>query len=258
MKTIWAFLALILTVSVSLAQNDDKAPKLLGIADGFGMKFAIIQAQLTGRSEPVQYYLGEGQELGELGIVKIDPAKGVVNLKAVGKDTSLAFDGPTETQPTDTSEPPVIRFRSVNLIAAIRMYADFKGKTVLQHPRVPKTTFSLTSRARTKEEAAEAFEVMFREQKIATIPDGEHFVMVVPFALTNLVTPKAPAFAITNSLVPAVIPARSINIFGSTIAPIVQIYADFLGKKITDFPAVMNQKEFPCCATVSFLQSCPL
>jgi len=165
------------------------------------------------------------------------------NMKTIGALLALIL---TISASLAQTNPPAMS--SIDLDAAIGMYANSKGRTVLQHPRLPRAKISLPGHAQTKEEQAEALETMFRAQKIATIPDGEHFVMVVPFALTNSVTPKAPARANTN----APIPVLSVKFNNAPLEIVLQMYADYVGKKI------VNPQDAPRNAGITFIQTTPL
>jgi len=134
--------------------------------------------------------------------------------------------------------------RSVDMSAAIKMYGLLKKRTVLQHPQLRNAKVSLAN-ARTDDEMAAALEAMFKEQKIAAIPDGEHFVMIVPMALTNSVTPKAPTRADSDML----LPEASVNFGNAPLGLVLQVYADYLGKTI------VNPKDAPRMATITFTQT---
>jgi hypothetical protein len=162
-------------------------------------------------------------------------------------------DAQASNEMQSSTNSPVAGSRSVNLDAAIKMYGLLKGRTVLQHPQLRNAKVSLTN-AKTKEGTIEALEAMFREQKIAIIPDGEHFVMIVPFAFTNTVTPKAPTVANANAL----LPANSINFQSAPIGLVIQTCADFHRKEISDIPASMNQNRIPGNLTITFVQTTPL
>jgi hypothetical protein len=90
---------------------------------------------------------------------------------------------------------------------------------------------------------------MFREHKIAAIPDGEHFVMLVPFALTNSVTPKSPPIANSDTL----LPEMSANLVNAPLEIVLRVYADFLHKQIVNLQDTPRGK-----ATITFVQTTPL
>jgi hypothetical protein len=148
----------------------------------------------------------------------------------------------------ETNSPPSIHGQSVRLQTAIEFYAYYKGRTVLQHPQLKDLTFTLPLNSPSKEDAAAVFEKLFREQNIATIDDGGHFVMLVPFVFTNTVTPRSENMSTTNSM----IPTHSVNFWQVPIKLVLTTYADYAGKKI------LNLDEAPARATITFNQTTSL
>jgi hypothetical protein len=144
---------------------------------------------------------------------------------------------PDSTNASDDASSPLIHFHSLPLQSALSLYARFKDRTLLIHPQLGNPTFSLDQNISNRAEAADLMEKMFNGHEIAVIPDGEHFVMVVPYSQTNAVTPKADSLPKSNSL----IPPQSINFRNVPVRSMVEIDADFLHKKIVNFPAAMNQ-----------------
>jgi hypothetical protein len=153
-------------------------------------------------------------------------------------------------QSVGSSNQPPLTFdlHEVSLRQALTMYADLKGRNLLQHPNLPEREFSLTANLQSKAEAATAFEKMFEQNGIATIPDGEKFVMIVPVALTNSVTPRS------NDVIAAstqLIPAYSINLRGLPLSSALQIYSDYVGRKIVNLKDASS-------APINFEQQTPL
>jgi hypothetical protein len=248
-RLIW-LLFLIQSDFVAVAQTDQQ-PKLVGLVDALGKKFAIIHAQMPGVGPRGDVILTEGQVEGALKVLKIDSASGTANAVVAGKTCTLKLnepDGPTSADKTEHLIAPYINLVSVNLDTAISLYADFKSRTVLQHPQLEDGPVSIKCNPHTSAEATEAFEKMFDERKIATIPDGDKFVMIVPFAVTNTVTPCADTIAATN----APLQALSVNFRSAPLQMVVQTYSDFLGKKI------VNPGDVPRFPGVTFVQTTPL
>jgi hypothetical protein len=188
MKNVWLLLALSVSVFTANAQPAEKEVKLIGVTSGLDQDAAIIEIRVSQKS-PEDVMLKAGQEMNGVEMLKIEAAKGAAEVNVDGQDRALVLEADDEHPSTNTidNSSPVIRFRSLPLNLAIDLYADYKGRTVLQHPQLGALNFSLDVRPRSKEEAAAIFEKMFNEGKVATIPDGDHFVMVVPFAFTNAV-----------------------------------------------------------------------
>jgi hypothetical protein len=253
MKTIWLLLVLGMSVVTANAQVAEKKLKLIGVSSGSGKEVAMIEVRIPSRA-PEDMVLSAGQGQNGVQVVKIDMAKGTVDLNVDGEARGLVLEEDSEhpsTNTIDRASAPSIDFRSIPLDLAISLYADYKNRTVMQHPQLGKSTFSLKASPRSKEEAAAIFEKMFSEQKIATILDGEHFVMVVPFAFTNAVKPRATAVAQTNSIVPE----RSVVFRTAPIEIALQTYADFVHKDIVN---LHEGYRISCCPTFTFIQTTPL
>jgi hypothetical protein len=156
-------------------------------------------------------------------------------------------DAAAARETASSNSPSAAALRPLDLNAASALYADLKGRTVLLHPALPAVKISLAN-AQTKEKQAEALETMFREQRIAVIPDGEHFVMLVPYTFTNYVTPKAPVLASGDAL----IPAKTVNFITVPIEMVIPVYGDLRGKKI------VNPQDAPRTAVITFVQTTPL
>lgn len=191
----------------------------------------------------------EGQAWDGVEVLTIDSGRETVSLNVVGKARSLALEEPDGTRATNKlASSPFIHLVSVDLQCAISLYADFKNRTVLQHPQLGDPTFSVRSNPQSNAEAAAIFEKMFHERNIATIPDGDEFMMVIPFAFTNTVKPHANAVGSTNVMLPRL----SVNFRQAPVPLILQAYADYVGEKI------VNRHDMPWNPTVTFVQTTPL
>jgi hypothetical protein len=94
-------------------------------------------------------------------------------------------------------EPPAhgiaISLTNAELAAVLQLYSDCTGRTLLRHPLLSQQTkFNLSKDASSPEEARRLIEAVLLEKGIATIPDGEKFIMVVPEANASSVKPGAP------------------------------------------------------------------
>jgi hypothetical protein len=118
----------------------------------------------------------------------------------------------------------------------------------LRHPQLGAHPFSLVASPASKADAAAVFEKMLDAQSVATIADGEHFVMVVPFALTNTVTPRSQSLVTTNALVPKF----SIKFKNAPAELVLAVYADYVHKKI------VNLRDGNGASGFSLIQTTPL
>jgi hypothetical protein len=182
------------------------------------------------------------KEVRGVGIVTVDGIERQLSMTAYGDHVS-----------TNQLDPqlPVMNFQALPLKSALTLYGNLKKRTLLIHPQLGTQTFSLKMNPRTQEEAVEAWEKLFHEQNIATIPDGEHFVMVVPYSQTNTISPKADSLPKTNAL----LPEMSINFQSAPDQLAIQTYADFVQKQIVN---LNDSSWYTCCNTVTFVQITPL
>jgi|GEM_PF-6612902 hypothetical protein len=249
-----SYLLFALLVGFTFDSHAEKSVKLVGVVAGLSNDVALVEIQTSPGKNPVQLQLTAGKPENGVALVAMDAAKGKVSLNVDGAARELMFDEDMQHPTTDTQVEeslPLIHFRSLSLVSVISLYSNLKDRTILIHPQLGTPTFSLYQNFRTKEEAAEAIEKIFKDQNIATIRDGEHFIMVVPYSYTNVVTPKSDTLANSGPL----IPVMSVNFRDFPLGGAVQTYADLMGKDIKDRPSAMD---LSCCSTLTFYQETPL
>jgi hypothetical protein len=251
MKTIWLFLALSASVITASAQVSEKDVKLLGVTSGLDSDVAIIEVRTPKRS-PEDMILKAGQAMNGVEVLKIE-GQGSVNVVVDGQARTLVLETDKNLPLANTNDrvSPVIHFRSIPLAIAIDLYAEFKNRIVMQHPELGNPTFSLDVNPRSKQEAAAIFEKMFKEQNIATIPDGKHFVMVVPFALASSLKPRAATLTQTNSMLGAL----SVNFQNAPMDMVLTTYADYVQKEVVN---LHDGFRMSCCPTFTFYQTTPV
>jgi hypothetical protein len=232
MKSKWLLLSLPFFLCTLIVSAAEKTVTLKGLITVQDIKKAVVGVAEPARNSSQEYVLAEGQKWNGVEVTKIDAKSGTVDVNLNGEKRSLVWenDDAGSTNKSGNTAVPSIRLRSVTSQTAIDLYADGKERTVLQHPQLGAHQFSLVSNPASKAEAAAVFEKMFDEQSVATIPDGEHFVMIVPFALTNKVTPRSQSLVTTNALVPKF----SMNLREAPAQLVLQVYADFVHKKIVN------------------------
>lgn len=254
--------ALSFSVLLTVAHAADTEVNLVGVVSGLGEDSAVIEIRTAGRRTPEVVDLKPGQAMGGVEIFGIEPAKGAVSVAVNGGQRKLSLPADWDYGTTNELDPglPVMYFRALPLQEAIKLYADNKKRTMLLHPKLGNPTLSLKMNARTPAEAAEAWEKLFHEHNVATIPDGEDFVMVVPSALTNAVTPRAATIAPNNSSspMPLSVPAMSVVFRNAPIQLVLQTYADFVHKEIVNLQDNSWSKSVYPLTPVTFVQTTPL
>jgi hypothetical protein len=156
-----------------------------------------------------------------------------------------AADGVGSTNGSNPSLSPL------SLQSALMLYGQYKKRTLLIHPKLGNPTLSINTSQHTEVEFAAVFEKQLSEQHVAIIPDGEHFLMLVPNALTNSLTPRANSLARTNDLVPEM----SLKFQTAPIPMVIQTYADMVHKEVVNLP---ESNQINCCDVVTFVQVTPL
>jgi len=250
MKTIR--LLFVLGLSIAAAQAAEKEVKLLGVTSGFGRDSAVIGIWDVARNSSQIEILKVGQATEGVEVVRIDATKGAVSLNVDGKDRQISMPADSDNGATNELDRslPVMYFQTLPLKNALTLYGDYIKRTELIHPKLEAQTFSLKINPRTREEAAEALEKLFHEHNIATIPDGEHFVMVVPFAFTNSVNATSSSLPQANSLVPVM----SLNFNNAPIGLAIQTYVDFMHKEVVN----LHENSVPLWYTITLVQITPL
>lgn len=136
-----------------------------------------------------------------------------------GEPRTLTFREPRASK--TTKEPQSIRLRDIELQPLILLYGHVKGRTVLAHPKLAEARFTLTANPSSKPEA------LFANQQISAIPDGDRFVMLVPYSLTNQATPGSDEFAQSG---PA-LSALSIDFQGVPLDKGLEVYGKCVGHR---------------------------
>ncbi len=222
----------------SLAAADPPSqPKLIGLAHSAdGQPLAMLE---LGRGEnghpPERLALHEGERLGSVEVLAIDLVKAQVILRMAGKEITL----PLATGTTNAS-PTALSLRQADLETVLRLYAEAVGRTVLQHPRLPVVSLSLAAPATNRLDTLHALEALLKTNEIVVLPEGEHFVMVVPKALAMQATrqrsPKSGAaaerYARRDTGKPLEIGAGEINFLNTDWRQVAQVYAELRGRTL--------------------------
>jgi hypothetical protein len=228
MKELYWLLALTLSGSIAAAQPSGKTVKVVGIV-GLDINSAILEVTQTNhaRTHTDQFMLGTNETQSGVQVENIDVTKGIVTANVDGKARTLAFSGP-DTAATD--KPSAIRLSDVRLQCVINLYGELKGRTVLQHPGLRDTGFTLSANPQSRSEAAKALEELFARHQIAAIPDGEKFVMLVPIAITNRVSPHSDKFAGAGPM----IQAASVNFQNVPLDKVLEVYGELTGHSVNN------------------------
>jgi hypothetical protein len=233
MKALYWLLILGASGSVAVAQPAGTTVKLVGIVsvDYSRAILEVVQTNYTRahnpRAQTRQFQLAVNQTDSGVQVQSIDASKGTATINVAGEVRTLVLDSPNGAEP---NKPSTIQLRGVKLQQVIYLYGQMKGRTVLQHPGLKDTGFTLTANPKSKLEAAKALEGLFASHQIAVIPDGEKFVMLIPFALTNKVSPHSNKIADADPTVPPM----SVNFNNVPMSKVLGVYGQFLGRPVTN------------------------
>ena len=235
MKALCWFLILVASASsVAIAQPVGKTVKLVGIVS-LDVNCAIVEVTQTNytsnhhaREHTEQFMLGKNQTESGVQVQSIDAAKGAIAAKVDGETRTFTFDSPKSAKMMEKSS--TIQLRGVKLQRVIYLYGELKGRTVLQHPGLKDTGFTLTANPQSRPAAAKALEELFASHEIAAIPDGEKFVLLVPCAFTNKVSPRSKDIADNGPTVPAL----SVNLQGVPMSKVLEIYGEYNGHPVNN------------------------
>lgn len=201
--------------------------KLVGIVS-YDTPVAILEVSKTNNrfQQGEQFTLRVEQSDNGVEIQSIDVTNGTVLAKVDGEPRTLAFDDSGGSKMAD--KPATIRLEDAKLHPLIYLYGDAKGRTVLEHPEVERTGFTFTANPHGKSEATKAFEGLFASQKIAAIPDGDKFVLLVPYAFTNRVMARSEQLDEPGP----VMQPLSINLQGVPLHLVLHIYGEYVNHPI--------------------------
>lgn len=245
MRILCWFLALGICAITASANTTPKSVNLVGIV-GYDIERAVLEITWTNRhsNTSAQIMLANGQSDRGIEIKNIDITNGSVNAKIDGELQTLRFE--SNSTKTGTA-PPTIRLHNVKLQPLLLLYAEAKSRTILRYPKLEDTRFSLNGDANNPAAAAKLFEKLFADQNIATIPDGEKFVMLVPNAFTNQVSPGSDKIAGSAPMLPAL----SINFQNVPLAKVLEVYGEYVGHPV-------NNLQSTPFALIYFVQQNPL
>ena len=249
-----ALLFLVWLALGSLAAADPPAQlKLIGLVDsGDGKPRAWLEVGGgESRHSPEFMSLGEGERQGTVEVLQIDVAKARVQLRMPWGEVTLNLEKwtPIITQgsaPMPSNHSPSLSLRKANLGMILNLYGEFAGRTVLQHPGLPGVSISLDALPANQSDTVRILEALLATNGIATIPDGDHFVLAVPkaAAATETLLAKAPKRvpAGASGTLPNIRPG-DINFPGTDLIQVLQIYGELRGRTVIRTGAALPRGE---------------
>lgn len=210
------------------AQTPPAMPRLTGIVNLSGTKMAVMETLPVGafgRGEV--FILSEQQRENQIEVVEILPHTGTVRLKRF-PDTNIS--ALTLTNHLAGATLGMV-FENASLEPVLALYARFSERTLLRSPGLAKPSFTMAAAAENRAAASLALEGALKDKGLATIPDGEKFMMVVPRDQAAAVDPQSSQIKPSGKLQSEVIPAGMLCFPGTDIAQVIQIYEELVGRK---------------------------
>jgi hypothetical protein len=230
-----AALATVIAFSIFQLRAETASPSatLTGIVNLPGVKIALLEVQSAQRK--IELVLGEGQRDEPVEVTEIRPDEGRVNVRIKGEPVWLNLGIATNSP----SENASIVLTNASLGHVLFLYSRCTGCSLLQHPLLSRDTrFNLISDAPTLQETRHAIEAAFGEKHIATIPDGERFIIVAPNSEIVRIKPNAPkthrSATGENTSADQMIPLGMLDLRRADDYQAAALYADLIGGKKLD------------------------
>jgi hypothetical protein len=228
-------------------------PRLAGIVNLPNQKAALLDCNPPG-STPGSLVLRESQRDGEIEVIRINPQTGSVELWPGWTNTPVTVSLPRHGNRFE-SVAGSLELAEANVDAVLSLYAECKGRTLLRWPRLPATSFTLAASTTNQAQAVLVLEKALAAKRIATIPDGEKFLMVVPVSETAVVKPHSSEIKVPTGkgVDSELMPARVIAFNEATLHQAAQFYASLIGRKLD-----RNQPPLQATLPIIFRNQTPL
>jgi hypothetical protein len=207
-------------------------PRLTGIVNLPDQKAALLGFNPPG-SSPRSLVLRESERDGEIEVIRISPVTGSVELWPGWTNAPITVSLPRHGSHVETLTGS-LEFVGAEIDPVLSLYAECKGRTLLRWPRLPATSFTLAASTTNQAQAALVLEKALAEKGIATILDGDKFLMVVPESEATAVKPRSAQIKISTSdgIKPERIPVGVIYFSNTDLSQVAQIYAELIGCKL--------------------------
>ncbi|MFO1513091.1 MAG: hypothetical protein U1F83_09300 [Verrucomicrobiota bacterium] len=212
-------------------------PKVVGLITVERPPVAILEHPsfhpATGRQIPLR----AGQKEGELEVLGIEPAAGMVRIKLANEPEPqvLKFAGGGLTNG--------LAFEGIGTGTMLKFLGKFSERTVLRYPILPEQKFSLNASATNQAQAAELLREALAAKGFVIVPDGKKFLLVSDKAQAAALKPRSDQLVALPSDDAEQIPPGAINFGAASVANVLMILADFRGEKLdrsSPLPALAN------------------
>lgn len=211
------------------AQTPPVMPRLTGIVNLSDTKLAVLETPPASPSRRGEFFiLSEGQREGQIEVVEILPKTGTVK---VNRFPDRRISALTLTNHVADGIAGLV-FESASFDQVLTLYAQFSERTLLRSPNLAKPSFTMATSAENRATASLALQNALNEKGVATIPDGEKFMMIMPRDQAAAVNPRSSQIKPSGKIQSEALPAGAINFAGTDINQVVQIYAELVGRKL--------------------------
>ena len=227
MKTI---LTLFLLLSVgAFGQKAPEVPRLSGIVDLPEFKKAVFELK-TDCCGPRFLVLTEGESGLGVKLFSISSAQRSVQVNVEGAQNPMTLSLPPTTN-SGSGFTSGIELVDASVYSVLELYGQLSGKTLLYWPRLPTAGVSTGGSVASRKDTIKILQTALEQRQIASVSDGEKFIMIVPVDQVNAVKPRAPR---SDPKVEAEMPPGSIVFHGVMLADVYTIYAAFIQAKLDE------------------------
>jgi len=157
-------------------------------------------------------------------------------------DKNLKLTIEPKTAPSANSTPTIL-LENAKFGSVVPIFQHLCNCTLLQHPRIPDSRFTLQSSATNNLDAMREFQSAFTNLGLVLIPDGEKFLMVGPNSTAAKLIPhsaQAKSAETTSNLqstnsdnhAQELLPAGTIDLRNATFNQVFELYAVLIDHKI--------------------------
>jgi hypothetical protein len=231
MKTLLLFI-ITATAIASAAESPLPGPVLAGIVNVEELKLAVL-AEPRPLSRPArEIILKEGERQDRTELLEIHPENGTAKINVAGEGSPRLIALKNQNQFAGGSIG--LAMENVGLHAALQLYAELSERTVLRPSACPNVKLTINISTTNRVEAMRTIEAVLAKQGIVLVLDGDKFALVAPDYMASKLNPQSSKISSlsTNNPTARTYPKGSINWTGAPIVPVLQIYAEFLGKKL--------------------------
>lgn len=224
-------LILLLTGLATLAQTPAVLPRLSGIVNLSDHKLAVLEVPADSPRQSHFLVLSEGQRDGPIEVMRILPDTRTVELHIL-PDTNAQVFALTNKARDAAAKSFAFVFENASLEPVLNLYSDFSQRTLLRWPELPHLSFSTVGSAGNPAAAALAIQSALNEKGLATIPDGEKFLMIVPQQKAPSVKPRSSDIRPSGPVESESLPPGAIDFRGLDIHQVLYVYAELCQRKL--------------------------